>query len=360
VINLEHYGFTHFYKNQIDSSTESDVIAARITAVHKNIYKIISENGESSAKLAGTAFYKIKETENFPAVGDFVLIRYNTQGNSVITKILERKSKFSRPNHSGHAIGYVKTVVEQVLAANFDYVFVLSSLNHDFNINRIQRYLAVAWQSNAIPVIILTKADLIDNADEKLKEVQQIAKNVDIIVISALTKYGFEYLSEYLKPAKTVVFLGSSGVGKSSLVNALAEKELMNVSAIRENDSKGHHTTTHRELIMMPNGSMIIDTPGIRELGMIDINDGFSKVFGDIEDYIGLCKFSDCKHNNEPGCAIKTAISEGKFTSEHWQNYQSLKKEAKFSEDKAAALREKNEWHKSISKFTKNNQKPKL
>jgi len=202
--------------------------------------------------------------------------------------------------------------------------------------------LTIAWQSGAIPAVILTKTDLVDDYSTQLRETEKIAKNAGVYAISAFTGQGLDELSDYLKPRKTLVFLGSSGVGKSSLVNALAGENLMAVKEIREDDSRGRHTTTHRELIMSPSGVMIIDTPGMRELGLWDVDEGLDEMFGDIERYFGKCRFSDCQHESEPNCAIKSAIENGELSPERWESYLSLKRDVSFSESKAEYLRQKN------------------
>lgn len=327
-------------------------IPARVTAVHKERYELICEYSECFGRLKSSRYYGAA-TEEFPATGDFVLINYNLNGDSTIFKTLPRKTKFARSDFSGHSAGYVKTVTEQVIAANFDYVFVMASLNKDFNAKRIERYLALTWESGALPVVILTKADLVNDFSLQIREAEKVASGVDVHAISAVSGLGMEALSGYLKPRNTVVFLGSSGVGKSSLVNALAGEELMAVKEIREDDSKGRHTTTHRQLIMLKSGVMIIDTPGMRELGMWDVCTGFGQVFSDVEQYFGKCKFTDCMHQTEPGCAVKAAIANGELPIERWNSYVSLKREAKFSDDKAAYLRQKQQWHKDIAKKVK-------
>lgn len=329
---------------------------ARIIAVHKERYELICEYAKTYGRLKSSIYFG-EGSESFPTTGDFVLINYNPRGDSQIIKTLERKSKFVRNDFSGHAAGYVKTVKEQVVASNFDYVFIMVSLNHDFNLKRIERYLTLAWQSGGIPVVILTKADLADDFTEKVRAVERIAAGVGVYAVSAKTGYGMDKLSEYLKPRKTIVFLGSSGVGKSSLVNALAGDEIMKVNEIREDDSKGRHTTTHRQLIMLNSGVMIIDTPGMRELGMLDAGKGFSEAFGDVERYFGQCKFKDCRHQTEPGCAVRAAIINGELPRERWESYLQLKREEKFSNDKAGYLHEKQQRFKGIAKMQKQSKK---
>lgn len=331
-------------------------ITGRITAVHKDRYELVCEFGECFGRLKSSSYYG-GGTEEFPTTGDFVLISYNSCGDSPILKTLPRKSKFSRNDFSGHAVGYVKTVLEQVVAANFDYVFVMASLNKDFNIKRIERYLALAWQSGAVPAVILTKADLVDDYTGHLQTVEKIAAGVGVHPVSAVTGLGLDSLSEYLKPRKTIVFLGSSGVGKSSLVNSLAGEELMVVNEIREDDGRGRHTTTRRQLIMMKNGTMVIDTPGMRELGMWDISIGLGDAFSDVEQYFGKCRFTDCKHKTEPGCAVKAAIESGKLSRKRWESYMNLKQEAWFSDNKAGALQEKRKRNKEIAGFKRQIQK---
>jgi ribosome biogenesis GTPase len=354
---INEYGYTDFFSTQ--ENTVAGLIPARVTEVHRQLYKIISAHGECNAKLKGSLYNTVEVSEDFPAVGDFVLIQYNEQGDSVIHKVLTRKSKFSRPNYLGHAAEYVKTIVEQVVAANFDYVFIMASLNFDFNINRIQRYLAVAWQSGATPVIVLTKADLVEDYSEQLIAVQNQAIGVDVVAVSAVTGFGIDKLLKYMQPSKTVVFLGSSGVGKSSLVNALAGEEVMLVNTIREDDSKGRHTTTHRQLIMLNSGVMIIDTPGMRELGVCAVDEGLGETFSDVEELFTKCKFSNCTHRSEPGCAVLEALQNGTLTQSRWDNYIKLKRESKFTEDKSAYLKDKKEFFKKINKTTRQNSKPK-
>ena len=229
----------------------------------------------------------------------------------------------------------------------------MQSLNHDFNPKRLERYLTLAWQSGGQPVIILTKADLLEDLSDKLLTAELYAMGAPVHAISVQTGYGMSEIEKYFAPQKTIVFLGSSGVGKSSLVNALAGKQVMATNEIREDDSRGRHTTTHRELFMLDNGSMIIDTPGMRALGMWDVSGGIENAFADVEAHLGFCKFSDCRHESEPGCAIKAAIESGELSRERWESYLALKKEARFADDKESFLREKNEWHKSLSKGTK-------
>ena len=316
-------------------------IPARVTAVHKERYEIVCEHGITHARLKTKEYYV--DTQDFPTAGDFVMVNYIDNGDSQIIATLPRKTIFSRREP-----GPIPR--DQVVAANFDYVFIMQSLNMDFNPKRLERYLTLAWQSGATPVILLTKADLVEDYWAYLTQVERVATGVNTHVVSAHTGFGLNRLNAYLQPGNTVVFLGSSGVGKSSLVNALAGEEIMTVSAIREDDSKGRHTTTHRQLIRLKSGVMIIDTPGMRELGMWDISEGLSDAFADVEQFLGKCRFSDCRHESEPGCAIKAAIAAGELDIRRWESYQRLSEEAV---DKAEMLRRKREWHKSLRKDEK-------
>lgn len=317
---------------------------ATVCEVQRELYTLICEQEEIHAKLRG-AFYN--ENSIFPVVGDKVIVNINPNGHSLIEKVLERKSKFSRTDFSGHAAGYVKTIKEQVLAANFDYVFIVASLNQNFNLNRITRYISVTMKSGAKPVVILTKADICDDVDYYLNELKNISKRFDVCVISAKTGIGMEQLDAYLKHGNTIVFLGSSGVGKSTLLNAIAGEERMKVSEIREADSKGRHTTTHRQMLMLPTGVAIIDTPGIRELGLWDAGEGIDDTFSDITELFESCKFSNCTHTSEPGCAVNKAIDNGSITSERWNLYCQLRKEDDWGKRKA--LKGKN--YVKINKF---------
>ncbi len=350
---IENYGYTEFYKAQegMFDAKEKGLIPGRVIEVQREQYKIITDEGESAAKLKGSLFYNEAVANTYPAVGDFVLVKHNPYGEDIIYQVLERKSKFSRLDSFNGG--------EQIVATNFDYVFIMTSLNYDFNIKRMERYLATAWQSGAVPVIVLTKADLCSDYTNYLEQIEQIAFGVSIVAVSSVTGEGMEKLEEFIKPHKTLVFLGSSGVGKSSLVNAIAREEIMKVNDIREDDSKGRHTTTHRQLIMLENATMIIDTPGMRELGMWNVSEGLDTTFADIEYLSRKCRFRDCSHENEPGCAVKKALESGELPLKRWESYLKLKKEIRYAERKEsldARLKEK-AYYKGLSKFQKQHKK---
>jgi ribosome biogenesis GTPase len=328
-IILEQYGYTEFYENQITKEDGiKNLVPARVIEIHRKVFKIVSEYGESTARLKGAVFYVENTLVEYPAIGDFVMIQKNNNGDDIIFRVLNRKSYFSRANPS---LG----MGEQIVATNFDYVFLMESLNKDFNLAKLERYLSVAWESGGTPVVILTKSDLCENVNEYVEKVEGIAPGVNIFPISSYTGEGLEELTSYIKPQKTVVFLGSSGIGKSSLVNALAGKEIMDTKSIREEDSRGRHTTTHRQLILLSNEILIIDTPGMRELGIWNATDGVSETFSDVEELSKQCRFSNCNHESEPGCAVKEALENGTLSGLRWKNYLKLRREAKFMEHKA-------------------------
>lgn len=344
-MDLREYGFMPEMMEEMDIVLdEPAVMLARVISVHRERYQLVCEHGEIYARLKTKEYYL--DLEEFPTTGDFVVIYYIPNGDSQIIKTLPRRTFFSRLDPTpGRG--------EQAVAANFDYVFVMQSLNHDFNEKRLERYMTLAWQSGAVPVIVLTKADLVENSEGYVSRIELLAPGVEVHLVSAKTGYGVETIEKYLQPGKTVVFLGSSGVGKSSLVNVLVGEEIMRVNDIREDDSKGRHTTTHRQLIMLGSGAMIIDTPGMRGLGMWDVSTGLGEAFQDVEQYLGKCRFADCKHMTEPGCAIKEAIADGRLSQERFVSYCKLKKEARYSEDKYAYMRDKVKWHKDLAKNIK-------
>lgn len=303
----------------------------RVAIEHKNMYRVITENGEILAVPSGKMKHKAMGREYYPAVGDWVLLDRNesTTGNAIIHGILNRKSKFSR-KVAGNQTD------EQIIATNIDIAFICTSINLDFNLRRLERYLTMAWESGAVPVILLTKSDLCEDIEEKVALVESVAFGVDIVSISSKTGMGINNLRRYIKAGDTVAFLGSSGVGKSSVVNYLFGEERLQVKDVREEDDKGRHTTTHRELIVLPEGGIVIDTPGMREFQILDISEGIESTFEDIEELALQCRFNDCLHSNEPGCRVKTAIRNGELTQERYSNYLKLKKEARF-----LALKEK-------------------
>jgi ribosome biogenesis GTPase / thiamine phosphate phosphatase len=299
-----------------------DLFIGRISSQYKNLYKVITEQGELTAEISGKFRHSVRSTSEYPSVGDFIMVdRANdAQGNGIIHHVLTRKSVFARK-----VAGTTNDI--QVVAANIDTVFICMSLNNDFNLRRLERYLSIAWDSGANPVIVLTKADLCQDLDDKLNEISSIAIGVDVLVTTSLSTDWHHSMKKYVSVGQTVAFIGSSGVGKSTLINGLLGQSVLDTGGIR-NDDKGRHTTTRRELIVLPDMGVVIDTPGMRELGIIHAD--FSKSFADIDELAAQCRFNDCSHKSEPYCAVQKAIHEGHLSIDRLESYRKLKKEAKY------------------------------
>ena len=297
---------------------------ARVIAQYKNLYKIVTSQGEVLAEVSGKFRHAATGLSAYPAVGDFVMAApvETGAGKAVISKVLKRKSVFERT-----AVGLENQ--RQVVAANIDIVFLCMSLNNDYNLSRLERYLSVAWSSGALPVVVLTKADLCGDLPAVLDEISKVALGVGIATTSAQDPDSCDKLLPYLTAGMTASFIGSSGVGKSTLINRLAGEELLATSAIRQDDDRGRHTTTRRELLVLPQGGIVIDTPGMRELGAESAD--LSRSFADIEALIGDCRFGNCTHSAEPGCAVREALATGALDERRWANYQKLKREARYS-----------------------------
>ena len=324
-------------------------LRARVIAQEKGIYRISNGTDVKPASVSGKYRYEAATVSDYPAVGDYVIAEWpEDDSNAVIRSLFPRKSCFIRK-----AAGSGKQ--EQVVAANIDTVFICMSLNNNFNIRRLERYLSLTYDSGATPVVILTKADLCGDVAGKIAEAQSAAPGVDVLAVSSLVGE-YNAVLKYILPGKTVAFLGSSGVGKSTLINKLTGIDLI---ATREvgNDDKGRHTTTHRELIALENGAFVIDTPGMRELGMWDNDGGIDTAFRDIEALSHACRFSDCSHTTEPGCAVRAALADGTLDGARWESYRKLKTENEFAADSSRYLEAKRTKFKEIAKINKSNRK---
>ena len=324
-------------------------LRARVIAQEKGLYKISNGTEVRTAVVSGKYRYGVQTVSDYPAVGDYVIAEWpEGDGNAVITGLFPRRSCFIRKSAgTGNR--------EQVVAANIDTVFICMSLNKNFNIRRLERYLSIAYDSGATPVAVLTKADLCSAVGERIAEVQNAAPGVDVLAVSALDE-DTGAVMRYILPGRTVAFIGSSGVGKSTLINRLTGTDSI---ATREtgNDDKGRHTTTHRELITLPNGAFVIDTPGMRELGMWDSGGGIDTAFADIEALSRACRYSDCTHNGEPGCAVRKALEDGTLDRARWNSYLKLKTENKYAADSTGYLEAKRARFKDIARINKANKK---
>ena len=323
-LDLTALGWDSRRQEELTTYAEDDLVPARVTAQHRGGYVLLAEQGELFGDVAGRLRHDIGwRVGMLPAVGDWVVARVSDDGTrAVVEAVLERRSKFARKAATGPS----NRMEEQVVAANVDTVFLVAGLGYDFNARRLERYLTTAWESGAAPVVVLTKADLYPDAVEPaVGEAEAIAIGVPVHAVSGVTGDGVAALEAYLEAGHTIALLGSSGVGKSTLVNHLAGRELLETQEVRS-DGRGRHTTSHRELVVLPGGALLLDTPGMRELqlwttGSLDTS------FADIVDLAAQCRFSDCAHDREPGCAIQAALAEGRLDGERWRSYQKLQRE---------------------------------
>lgn len=321
---------------------------AIVTAVYRERYELLYGETTIFGRLKTANFYHTDELVEFPTVGDEVAISYQAAGDSLITEVLPRKSVFLRLNAT-------QGQPDLAVAANFDYVFITMSLNQDFHVSKLERYLAVAWQSGGTPVIVLTKADICEDKEQYLEKVRKAAPNVKYFCVSSVTGEGFAEMEAYFREGKTSVLLGSSGVGKSSFVNILMGNDRMQTGGIREADAQGRHTTTYKQCLFLPKqmvlpdgsvlagGGKIIDTPGMRKLIVSEVEQGLQNTFEDIEELIRGCKFSDCRHKNEPGCAVCAALEDGTLEKKRWKTYQEMLREEAFSKERRQIMKKRME-----------------
>jgi ribosome biogenesis GTPase / thiamine phosphate phosphatase len=343
-MNLEQLGWSDSHAHSFTFYCQLGFTIGRIAAEYRNSYLLYTEKGEQSAEITGKFRHQANGIQDFPAVGDWVVIQDRVgEQSATIHAVLPRTSKFSR-KVAGSAIE------EQIIATNVDTVFLVSGLDGDLNLRRIERYLILAGESGATPVILLNKADLCPNLEQCLMAVEAIAMGVPIVTLSAMQQQGMASLQPYLQPGKTIVLLGSSGVGKSTITNQLKGDLVQTVQAVRRGDNRGKHTTTHRQLIRLPSGALIIDTPGMRELQVWSATEGLPATFMDIETLVEQCRFRNCQHESEPGCAVQQALAVGLLDSDRFLNYQKLQREAQHlvrKQDQRATLAEKERWKKT-------------
>ena len=340
-MTLEDLGWSPRLDAAFEAHRTAGLSPARISHEHTHIYRVLSEQGEQLARIAGRLRHHATGRADFPAVGDWVAIdRPATGGDARIRSVLPRSSHFSR-RAAGDA------TEEQVVAANIDVVFLVSGLDGDFNPRRIERYLLTAWDSGASPVIVLNKADLVDAVDPYVNEIESLAQGVPILAVSVRRPDTMTVLRDRLGTGRTAALLGSSGVGKSSIVNALVGEAFLPTREVRASDSRGRHTSSSRQLVLLPAGGILIDTPGMRELQLWDTSESMSGAFGDIDSIAERCRFRDCRHAGEPGCAVADAVAGGELSAERLASYHKLQQEQAYQslqQDQRAQLEQKRRW----------------
>ena len=329
---IEQYGWTDLMARDFAPHALEGHLPGRIVIQHRDSYLVVTDEGELRGKISGRLLHEAQEAGH-PAVGDWVALAWNeAEASATIHAVLPRRTAFVRRGAIDSSHGM------QVIAANIDVAFVVTSLNADLNARRIERYLAAAWQSGARPVVVLTKSDLSDDPAGEVAEIAALAPDCLVLSVSARQGVGLGALLAQLAPGETGVLIGSSGVGKSTLVNALLGEDRMATQTIRDGGDQGRHTTSHRQLILLPGGGLMLDTPGFREVGLVDADEGVSVVFDDIEQLMLACKFGDCRHEHEPGCAVTAALQSGALESARWENFQKLAGEMAATQAKAELI----------------------
>jgi ribosome biogenesis GTPase / thiamine phosphate phosphatase len=318
VPTLEDYGWDSFFADAFAPFADEGFEPGRVALQHNRVLMLYTAGGETIAETTGRLRYLARAAEDLPAVGDWVVIkRTDAEGGAKIHEILPRRSKFSR-----RAAG--SETAEQIVAANVDTVFLVTGLDNDYNPRRVERYLIMAWESGAEPVVVLNKADLVEEGEARRREIERVAPGVPVLLLSAKRDVGVEQLLPYVGRGRTVALMGSSGVGKSTITNRLIGSEVQRTQEVRLADARGRHTTTHRELFLLPTGGLVLDTPGMRELQLLVSERGLRETFEDIEEFAARCRFSDCRHEGEPGCAVRGALESGELDAERYANYRKM------------------------------------
>lgn len=315
-MTLAELGWNDFFADAFAPLAAEGGTPARVTLELKGYYEVTGEDGAKLGECSGKFLNTAKTTSAYPAIGDWVVVtpQAGDPNRVAINAVLPRRTKFSR-----RAAGLEP--LEQVVAANIDTLFLVGGLDGNYHLHRLERYLVATWASGAQPVVLLNKVDLNDDTEEIRRGIAAVAPAVPVHFVSAQTRRGLKALAPYLQPGKTVALLGSSGVGKSTLINRLMGDKVQFTQEVREADNKGRHTTTQRELLITPDGAIIIDTPGMREIQPWDASDSFTANFQDVADVAAQCKFRDCSHTTEPGCAVRAALADGSLVGERWESY---------------------------------------
>lgn len=344
-MKLEQLGFTKQIGEIMDLENLNENELARVIVEHKERYRVQNVDGTYHAEIIGNLRYSARGRVDFPAVGDWVKITMMDTSSAIILEVLPRYTMLQR-----QAVGKMGEI--QIIATNIDYAFIVQSVGHDFNLKRMERYLAICYASNIEPLILLTKTDLA--SEEEIvglqTQIRDRIKDAVVIALSNETKQGLDKLNDMMKPYKSYCFLGSSGVGKTTIVNFLKGEKILKTSPVSDSTSKGRHTTSHRELIILPNKSIVIDTPGMRELGMTDQADGIEQTYEDIVAFSEECRYMDCTHTNETGCAVLEAVDQGDIPEEMLRNYLKLMRE---QEHFSSTVVEKRKKDKDFGKMVK-------
>ena len=343
-IENENFGYDAFFETNRKKLGLEGFSIARVTAEYKGAYKVINQNGEFLAKITGKQMFNASSREDYPAVGDWVAITALDAERAIINGVLPRRTMIKRK--------YSNKNETQIIATNIDVAFVVESVDRDYNLNRFERYFAIANDGGVGPAIILNKIDLIseEELDSKLAQLKNRFRNTDIVLTSTITNEGLDELKAHIASGKTYCFLGSSGVGKSSLINKLLGENIIKTEEISLGTGRGKHATTNREMYFLRNGGIVIDNPGMREVGMTDTSAGIDSLFDDITALSHKCKYVDCTHIHEPGCAVLSALESGKLDEGKYSNYISLKKETEYYEMTELEKREKD---RQFGKFLK-------